>query len=121
MQNEAVDDELEHFEDVIEETDNEPSTVSNKQNDDIAIVQSGEDAKPDAGSSESEDDHPASSEDDDSDDAFEDADFVLANGEMNHKKSKTVSDNEGLQSQVSTKKSLLPGGYDPRYREPAYW
>ena len=129
LQNESIDEELEHFEDVIEETDNGPSTVSEKQVDDIGLVQNGDDANPDSDSSEGEDDLPASSEDDDSDDASEDADFLLAKNESSLKKSKSasnnksksVSDNEGQQSQVSAKKSLLPGGYDPRHREPSYW
>lgn len=121
LQNESVDEELEHFEDVIEETDNEPGTVSNKQVDDTKPVQNGEDACPDTNSSESEDDLPAaSSEDDDSDDASEDAGFLLAKTEVNHKKSKSVSDNEGQQS-AKPKKSFLPGGYDPRHREPSFW
>ncbi|XP_061361904.1 protein SLOW WALKER 2-like [Gastrolobium bilobum] len=120
LQNESMDEELEHFEDIIEETDNEPSTVSNKQIDDIGLVQNDEDANSDAGSSENEDDLPASSEDDDSDDASEDAGFVLAKSDLNDKKSKSVSDNEDQQSQLSAKKSLLPGGYDPQHREPSY-
>lgn len=121
LQNESIDEELEHFEDVIEETDNEPSTVSNKQADDDRLVQNGDDANSGSGSSESEDDIPASSEDDDSDDASEDADFLLAKNETDLKKSKSVSDNEGQQLQVSAKKSFLPGGYDPRHREPSFW
>ncbi|KAH1240611.1 CCAAT/enhancer-binding protein zeta [Glycine max] len=121
LQNESVDEELEHFEDVIE-TDNEPNSLSNNQNNDIGVVQNGEDANSDTSSSESEDDLPASSEDDDSDDdASEDADFLLAKNEKEHekqKKSKSVSD-KGQQSQLSPKSSL-PGGYDPRHREPLY-
>ncbi|KAG5008950.1 hypothetical protein JHK87_017465 [Glycine soja] len=121
LQNESVDEELEHFEDVIE-TDNEPNSLSNNQNNDIGVVQNGADANSDTSSSESEDDLPASSEDDDSDDdASEDADFLLAKNEKEHekqKKSKSVSD-KGQQSQLSPKSSL-PGGYDPRHREPLY-
>ncbi|XP_027337939.1 CCAAT/enhancer-binding protein zeta [Abrus precatorius] len=120
LQNESIDEELEHFEDVIEETDNKPSTVSNKQGD-IELVQNGEGATSDTISSESEDDLPVSSEDDDSDDGeTEDADFLLAKNEMNHKKSKSMYANEGLHSPLSAKKSSLPGGYDPRHREPSY-
>nr|XP_029153399.1 phosphopantothenoylcysteine decarboxylase subunit VHS3-like [Arachis hypogaea] len=37
LQNESIDDELEHFEDVIKETDNEPSTVPKKQADNITM------------------------------------------------------------------------------------
>ncbi|KAE9615304.1 putative CCAAT-binding factor [Lupinus albus] len=120
LQNEYIDDELEHFEDVIEETDNEPSTTSNKQANETGLIQNVDDADSESGSSENEDDLPASSQDDDSDDASEDGDFVLARKETNSTKSKSVSNNEGQQSQVSDKKSILPGGYDPRHREPSY-
>ncbi|CAJ1950681.1 unnamed protein product [Sphenostylis stenocarpa] len=124
LQNESVDEELEHFEDVIE-TDNEPITVSNKLKDDVAVAQNGEDPKSDTSSSESEDDLPASFEDDDDseDDGSEDAEFLLAKNERIHKKSKkskSVSNNESQQSQLSAEKSSLPGGYDPRHREPSY-
>lgn len=128
MQNESVDDELEHFEDVIEETEKEtakePVTVANKQSDTV-LVQNGDVANSDTDSAGSEDDdHPASSEEDDDDDgdALEDVDFLLAKSKTKRKKSKSVSaDNEVQQSQESTNKPLLPGGYDPRHREPSYW
>ncbi|XP_045789959.1 CCAAT/enhancer-binding protein zeta-like [Trifolium pratense] len=153
LQNESLDDELEHFEDVIEETDKEPVTVSDKEpatvsdkpSDDIVPAQNGEVANSDKDSSDGEDDdvdqpasseeddddnddddddQPASSEDDDDfDDALEDEDFSLAKSKKNHKKSKksnSETDNEGQKSQESIKKPLLPGGYDPRHREPSY-
>lgn len=120
LQNESLDDELEHFEDVIE-PDNEPSSVSNMQDDDVAVAKNAENAN----SSESEDDLPAASEDDDSDDdGSEDAGFLLAKDETAHKESKnskSVSNNESQQSQLSAEKSSLRGGYDPRHREPSYW
>lgn len=124
LQNESLDEELEHFEDVIE-PDNEPSSVSSKQKDDVAVAKNGEDPNADASSSESEDDLPAASEDDDSDDdddGSEDAGFLLAKDETVHKeskKSKSVSNSESQQSQLSAEN--LRGGYDPRHREPSYW
>jgi ribosome biogenesis protein MAK21 len=150
LQSESLDDELEHFEDVIEETDKEPITVSDKEpatvsdkpSEDIVPVQNGEVANSDKDSSDGEDDdqpasseeddddadddQPASSEDDDDDldDALEDEDFSLAKSKKNHKKSKksnSETDNEGKKSQESIKKPLLPGGYDARHREPSYW
>ncbi|CAK8542415.1 unnamed protein product [Lathyrus sativus] len=137
LQNESFDDdELEHFEDVIEETDKEPVTVSDKKidepvtisdkkSDEIVPVQNGEVVHSDSDSSGSDDDddddQPASSEeDDDFDDALEDEDFSLAKSKKNHNKSKSESDNEGQKLQEPTKKPLLPGGYDPRHREPSY-
>ncbi|CAI8586787.1 unnamed protein product [Vicia faba] len=134
LQNESFDDdELEHFEDVIEETDkepvtvsdkksDEPVTVSDKKSDDIVPDQNGEVAHSDTDSSGSDDDdQPASSEDDDDfDDALEDEGFSLAKSKKNHNNSKSESDNEDQKVQESTKKPLLPGGYDPRHREPSY-
>ncbi|CAK8538740.1 unnamed protein product [Lathyrus sativus] len=140
LQNESFDDdELEHFEDVIEETDkesvtvsdkksDEPVTISDKKSDEIVPVQNGEVVHSDSDSSGSDDDdddddddQPASSEeDDDFDDALEDEDFSLAKSKKNHNKSKSESDNEGQKLQEPTKKPLLPGGYDPRHREPSY-
>ncbi|KAI5417338.1 hypothetical protein KIW84_042082 [Lathyrus oleraceus] len=101
LQNESFDDdELEHFEDVIEETDKEPN---------------GEVAHSDSDSSGSDDDdQPASSEDDDDfDDALEDEGLSLAKSKKNNNKSKSESDSEGQKLQEPTKKPLLPGGYDP--------
>ncbi|AES94857.2 putative CCAAT-binding factor [Medicago truncatula] len=122
LQNESIDDELEHFEDVVEETDEKPVAVSNKPSDDILPVQNGDTANSDTDSSEGEDDQLASSEDDDDDldDALEDGNFSLAKSKMKHKKSKSESDDEDKKTQESTKKPVLPGGYDPRHREPSY-
>ncbi|MED6118926.1 hypothetical protein PIB30_007086 [Stylosanthes scabra] len=127
LQNESIDEELEHFEDIIEETDNEPSTVPKKQADNVT-VQNGADENSDSDSSEGKDDLPASDDDDDSDGASEeDADFLLAKDEPSIKKPKSAPKNKskstsgnGQQPQVSAKKSFLPGGYDPRHREPSY-
>lgn len=121
LQNESIDEELEHFEDVIDETEEEARTISNKQVVDIGLVQNGGHVKSDSGSSESEEDLSATSEDDESDDASEDAEFLFAKNRTDIKKSKLVSDIEGQQSQEPSKKPFLPGGYDPRHREPSYW
>jgi ribosome biogenesis protein MAK21 len=123
LQNESIDDEFEHFEDVIEETDKKPVTVSKKPSDDIVPVQNGDTANSDADSSENEDDQLASSEDDDDDldDALEDGSFSLEKSKTKHKKSKSESDDEDKKTQESAKKHVLPGGYDPRHREPSYW
>ncbi|KAK7389691.1 hypothetical protein VNO78_24949 [Psophocarpus tetragonolobus] len=122
LQNESVDDELEHFEDVIE-ADNDPSTESIKQDNDVGLLLNREDPNSDTSSSESEDDHPAASSEDDDASEDEDAGFLLAKNETDlkkSKKSKSVFDNEVQKSQLSTEKSSLPGGYDPRHREPSY-
>ena len=124
LQNESIDDEFEHFEDVMEETDKKPVTVSKKPSDDIVPVQNADTANSDADSSENEDDQLASSEDDDDDDlddALEDGSFSLEKSKMKHKKSKSESDDEDEKTQESAKKPVFPGDYDPRHREPSYW
>ncbi|KAI9119728.1 hypothetical protein K1719_009117 [Acacia pycnantha] len=125
LQSESIDEELEHFEDVREETDAEPGTAKNKQ-DNVGPVQNGDDLNSenessDKEDSEKEDDLPKSSDsEDDSDDASEDADFMLAKNEKVPENSKYASDDEDHQSQSSSNKSLLPGGYNPRHREPSF-
>lgn len=121
LQNESTDEELEHFEDVTEETDNKSGMASIKEDDGVGLVQNGDDSYSENESSEKEDDLPKASEDDDSDDASEDAEFLLARNERDLENSRSVSDDEGQQSQLSSNKSFLPGGYNPRHREPSYW
>lgn len=119
LQNESVDDDLEHFEDVIEETDKEPSPVSEKQ--DVKLVHNSDEtndtADSDHDSSEDDIESPASySEDEASDEGDE---FHFKN---DSKHSKTVPNSSVQQPQVvSSEKTTLPGGYDPRHREPSYW
>lgn len=119
LQNESNDEELEHFEDVIEETAEEPSTAAKEEENDGGLVHSTDAANSDSESSEDEDESPAfNSEDDGSDGAEE---FLMRNDSKDLEESKIVSPLNARQPQVSSKKSLLPGGYDPRHREPSYW
>lgn len=119
LQNESNDEELEHFEDVIEETAEEPSTAAKEEENDGGLVHSTDAANLDSESSEDEDESPAfNSEDDGSDEAEE---FLMRNDSKDLEESKIVSPLNAQQPQVSSKKSLLPGGYDPRHREPSYW
>ena len=131
LQNESVDDDdLEHFEDVVEETENEPSivketedkgnTVLEKQESAREFFNSSENVKSESDdSSEEEDDPPPS--DSESDVSDEGDELVIANDPKNLLESRTFSDDNGKQSQVSVTKPRLPGGYDPRHREPSYW
>ncbi|KAL6335343.1 hypothetical protein AAG906_029586 [Vitis piasezkii] len=128
LQNESVDDELEHFEDIVEETENEPSTVKEtedkgntvleKRESTRELINFSENMKSDGDSSEDEDDSPAS--DLESDVSDEGEDLLIENDLENLQESKTFSDHNGNQSQVSVTKPRLPGGYDPRHREPSY-
>ncbi|KAF5466318.1 hypothetical protein F2P56_016257 [Juglans regia] len=118
LQNESIDEELEHFEDVVEETAKEPSTAAKEEENDGGLVHSTDATNSDGESSEDEDESPAfNSEDDVSDEAEE---FLMRNDSKDIEESKTVSPLNAQRPQVSSKKSLLPGGYDPRHREPSY-
>lgn len=119
LQNESIDEELEHFEDVVEETNNELSTTSKKEENDGRLVHSSDAAESDNESSEDEDESPPSnSEDDVSDEAEE---LLMRNDSKDLGESMTVSDHNEQQPQASSKKSMLPGGYNPQHREPSYW
>lgn len=117
LQNESVDEDLEHFEDIVEESNTEPSCVSKKEENN-ADIHGGESANSDGDSSEDEDVFPSSYSDDDaSDDADE---LFIRESPNNLQKPKKVSDQNALKPQVSSTQSFLPGGYNPRHRDPSY-
>lgn len=118
LQNESVDEEIEHFQDIVEETDNEPSVASWKKDNNDKTVNSINDANSDDESSEDEDDHPVTDSGEDVSD--ESGEFVITDHTKDIHKSETHSAPDTHQSR-SSKKSSLPGGYDPRHREPSYW
>ncbi|KAL5822285.1 hypothetical protein ACOSQ3_020193 [Xanthoceras sorbifolium] len=118
VQNESADEDLEHFEDIVEETDNEPSTAPKKEeNDDVKSVNAIKDGNSDTDSSEDEDILPASDSEEDVSDESEE--LFIKDKSKDIKKSETRPDHNGCQAHVSPKPSL-PGGYDPRHREPSY-
>lgn len=116
LQNESIDEELEHFEDVVEETDDEPNTTSKKEEHVVGLVHGSDAAKSDSASSDDEDDTPAS----DSEDVSDGEELLVRNDSKDLEESKTLSEHNGQQRQVSSKSSLLPGGYNLRHREPSY-
>ncbi|TXG68195.1 hypothetical protein EZV62_003130 [Acer yangbiense] len=119
VQNESADDDdLEHFEDIVEETENEPSTAPKKEeNNDVKTVNTIRDGNSDGDSSEDEDVTPPSDSEEDVSD--ESAELFIEDKSKDIKKSETLPDRNGNQAHVSSKPSL-PGGYDPRHREPSY-
>lgn len=119
LQNESADEELEHFEDIVEETDNVQTSAADKLEDNARSVQSSGTANIDSDSSEDDNDNPASNSDDEVPDKAEKL-FVM-NGPNDADKSKTFSSSSVQQSEASSKKSQLPGGYNPRHREPSFW
>lgn len=119
LQSESADEEDEHFEDIVEEADDRPGSASGKQETDGEPVENGGAAVPDGDSSEDGDETTVlASEDEASDEADE---FLVRDDAEDVNEGKTMSVSSGKQSQASSKKSSLPGGYDPRHREPSYW
>ncbi|KAE8674178.1 acyl carrier protein 1 [Hibiscus syriacus] len=116
IQNESVDEDLEHFEDIVEETVAEPNLASKKEENN-ADIHVGEAANSD--SSEDEDVLPSYSDDDVSEDADE---LIIRETpkDLRVQEPKAISDRNSSKPPKSTTKSFLPGGYDPRHREPSY-
>lgn len=127
LQNESIDSDLEHFED-IEETDNEPLTPSKKEeaNDEVVLADHQDGANSNSGSLEEDDDSPEDmddtstsySQDDDSDEA---EGLLLKDDSKDFSESRRLPRHNGVEFQVSATRSTLPGGYIPRHREPSYW
>lgn len=115
LQNEFVDEDLEHFEDVVEETDNEPSDASKTEENDVKLVKRTDDAKSDSESSEDEDIPTSDSEEDVSDQPEE---LIIRDNPKDLQKSKAPSHH--VPQPPTSSKSSLPGGYNPRHREPSY-
>lgn len=109
-----MDEELEHFEDIKEDGDNEPSAKFDRQLNDVKFVDA------ETGSSSSEDvvdDACGSSSDDEA--PGEEDEFLLKNVQESGELSQDHSDDKH-QSTFDSRISMLPGGYNPRHREPSY-
>ncbi|XWS12200.1 hypothetical protein CRYUN_Cryun37aG0069600 [Craigia yunnanensis] len=121
LQNESVDEDFEHFEDIVEEMDTEPRLASKKEESN-ADIRGGEAANFNSDSLENEGVLPSSYSDDDaSEDASDDVEeFFIRESSKDLHKPKTISDQNALKPQVSSTQSFLPGGYNPRHREPSY-
>lgn len=122
-QNESADDDIEHFKDIVEETENQaPTTSPEKPDKDVEVANGsdGIDSESDTSLDEGGGSPMSGFEDGDSDEGDE---LLVGGGGLNDlQATRKMSDLNTIQSKVSgVKKSLLPGGYDPRHREPSYW
>ncbi|GAV61402.1 CBF domain-containing protein [Cephalotus follicularis] len=118
LQNESVDEDLERFEDIMEDTDDGPDIASQKEENDVKMDHGDDGAISDSNFSEDEVGSLDSySEADASDEAEE---FLLRDHAKDLQKPKIVSDDKVHQPQASSTRSFLPGGYNPRHREPSY-
>lgn len=122
LQNEAVDDDdLEHFEDIAEETDTEPNTTLMKEETAVWVKNNNDNFQSDSDSSRDIDgslDATSSSDDDSSEEAV---DLIGGDDLNNLQESRTMPSQGRHQAVGSVTPSLLPGGYNPRHREPLHW
>lgn len=122
LQDESNDEEIEHFEDIIEEPEVKAETGPSKQPENTVendhhnnLVEADGDVSSD---SEVKEGSVAS----DSDGSDGEADLLggaSLNGAVKVVETTSVSGKE--QPRPSKTWSSLPGGYDPRHREPSYW
>ncbi|KAL0319476.1 UNVERIFIED_CONTAM: CCAAT/enhancer-binding protein zeta [Sesamum angustifolium] len=115
LQNEAADadDDLEHFEDVTEDDDNQVIPVPNRDNKGC-VADISKECDDDSESSPDESGSASSGSDGDT---LNDTDDLLGEGGLiKHKEFKPTSDHE-VQNHEGP---MLPGGYNPRHREPTY-
>lgn len=114
LQNELADEELEHFEDIVEEPDIQASTAADKPVNLGEGVHGSDSIDNDDDPSEDEGGSPAPSSDDEFSDKGDD-DLLGFGGLTTLEESERASE-----ARVQNAKSSLPGGYDPRHREPIY-
>lgn len=116
----AEDDDIENFKDIVEETEHQKTITSLDKPDKVSEVGEGGDAiDSDSDISLDEGGSPTSGfEDGDSDEGDE---LLMGGGLNDLDKPRKMSDLNTCPSQASSIKSSLPGGYDPRHREPSYW
>lgn len=118
LQNESANEDVEHFEDIEEETVNEKTTKSTEADNASKIVSFGDRTNTEGDSSGEEDVSLAS---DSETDVSDEEDFLVAGGLEDAKETKEIPDLTKQHPQVSDGRSSLPGGYNPRHREPSYW
>lgn len=119
LQNESANEDVEHFEDIEEETTDQKPTKSIETDNASKIVSTSDSTNTDGDSSQEED--VSSASDSETDVSDEEEDLLVAGGLEDVKEMKEIPDLTKQQPQVSVGRSSLPGGYNPRHREPSYW
>ncbi|XP_010428130.1 PREDICTED: CCAAT/enhancer-binding protein zeta-like [Camelina sativa] len=125
VQSESVEEEedVEHFEDVIEGDDIVPINVAENEKSNVQVDHDGGEITGRDGDSSSDDEEAlAVRQSDEEDNYASDDSEELFIKETPHELQKTmeVSNDMEKRSQPPKKSSCLPGGYDPRHREPSY-
>ncbi|EOA34544.1 hypothetical protein CARUB_v10022090mg [Capsella rubella] len=125
VQRESVDeeDDVEHFEDVIEGDDIDPNNEAEKNKSNVEVDNDGGEVTGKDGDSSSDDEEAlAGRQSDEEDDYASDDSEELFIKETPHERQETVEVSNDIEkrSQPPIKSICLPGGYDPRHREPSY-
>ncbi|CAL1383487.1 unnamed protein product [Linum trigynum] len=122
LQNEAVDEEDEHFEDVVEENDKKDPTDLPTM--DESIEKEDHEHESDSSSEDEEEGKTvaSSSDDDDDDGSDDDAGQLLRvdHSEKVQSEPEPEPNKDDLKADTILARAPLPGGYDPRHREPSY-
>ena len=113
---------VEHFEDAKDEDDIDPIKEAEKEKNDVEEdkITSKDDDDDDDDSSDDEEALAVRQSDEEEDDYASDDGEELFIKET-PKETIEVSNDSGKKIQAPLKSSCLPGGYDPRHREPSYW
>lgn len=119
LQNETMDEDLEHFRDVAEDDDDQTNAIEIRMAQAVRDTnKNGNGNGTDSDSSASQDDStPPDSEGYDSDEAN---DLFMGDGQDDIKESRLIADDNKLPSEVTDVRSTFPGGYNLRHREPLY-
>ncbi|CAH2066927.1 unnamed protein product, partial [Thlaspi arvense] len=123
VQRESVeeDEDVEHFEDVKEEDDIDPNKEVEKEANDIEVDNDKIASRDGDSSSDDEEALAVRQSDEEGVYASDDAeDLVIKEPSHELKDTMEVSNDSEKKSQPPSKSSCLPGGYDPRHREPSY-
>ncbi|KAI8544749.1 hypothetical protein RHMOL_Rhmol08G0319100 [Rhododendron molle] len=118
LQNESANEDVEHFEDIEEETTDQKATKLSETDNASKVVSTSDCTNSDGDSSQEED--VSSASDSETDVSDEEEDLLVAGGLEDVKETKEIPDLTKQQPQVPVGRSSLPGGYNPRHREPSY-
>ncbi|KAG7586794.1 CCAAT-binding factor [Arabidopsis thaliana x Arabidopsis arenosa] len=124
VQRESVEEEedVEHFEDVIEGDDIDANNKAEKDENNVEVDHDGGEKTSRDGDSSSDDEEALAvrQSDEEDDYASDDSEELIRNETPQLQETMEVSNDMEKRSQPPMKSSSLPGGYDPRHREPSY-
>lgn len=125
VQRESVEEEedVEHFEDVIEGDDVDPNKKAENDENVVEVDHDGVEKSSRDGDSSSDDEEALAIRlsDEEDDNASDDSEELIRNETPQLEEVMEVSNDMEKRSQPPMRPSSLPGGYDPRHREPSYW